>query len=120
MSAARKLEGTHRDVCACSSDCLFSTQHCIALGHISGSASLGLLLQLEYPRLERVSVLPGMWSSIMGSFLQLPAIVSVRQHSGGRVSLLCHFNLGGETTLINVGGKDSMIPYVCSLGHKPA
>ena len=75
----------HRNVSVCSSDCLFGTLYCTALGHIGVSASLGLLLQLEYPRLEGVELLPGMRGRNVSCTISPPSHVSAHQLSGGRI-----------------------------------
>ena len=91
MSAVKEHGHAHRNVSVCSSYCLFGTLYCTALGHIGGSAPLGLLLQLEYPRLEGVKLLPGMRGSTMSSACYRPVTMGAHQLSGSRTWLLCSF-----------------------------
>ena len=81
----KKHGHAHRNVSVCSSDCLFGTQHCTALGHMGVSASLGLLLQLEYPRLEGIKLLPGMCGRNVSCTISPLSHVSAQQLSGGRI-----------------------------------
>ena len=81
----RRHAHTHRNFGICNSDCLFGTLYCTALGHIGSSASLGLLLQLEYPRLEGVKLLPGMRGRNVSCTISPLSHVSAHQLSGGRI-----------------------------------